>query len=314
MTWVTAGVAAAGIAASLYSSNEAENASYAASKKNEGSIEGGVAAATQLLTPYIQSSDAANRQLMIEMGLGSTLREQDLKGISDLESQILALQNAPAPQIKKKKKGRTLGGILGATAGGLFSDPITGAIIGTVKGDKDQFSDGNYDTQIADLQTQLAKKQAILGDESAYQQTNAYMNAPGYQGAIQAGTEAVNQGAANDGALYSGSRGNALKEVGQSVQQSYYSNYINMLSNMANPSTATNLANINIGAAGNIGSNNIAATNLNNQNQSAMIADIMGGLTSAGSAYINRPQTPGQTGVAPPDQATANQQNYSSYV
>ena len=311
MTWVTAGVAAAGIAASLYSSNEAENASYAASKKNEGGIEGGVAAATQLLTPYIQSSDAANRQLMIEMGLGSTLREQDLKDISGLESQILALQNAPAPQIKKKKKGGLLGSITGATLGGLFSDPITGAILGGVDGKKQKYSTGSYEGQIAELQAQLAEKQGLLGDESAYEQTNAYMNAPGYQGAIQAGTEAVNQGAANDGALYSGSRGNALKEVGQSVQQSYYNNYINMLSNMANPSTATNLANINIGAAGNIGSNNIAATNLNNQNQSAMIADIMGGLTSAGSAYINRPQ---QTSVAPPDQANANQQNYSSYV
>jgi hypothetical protein len=77
MTWVTAGVAAAGIAASLYSSNQASNDAKNANKKYAEGQQGGVEAATQLLSPYIQSSDAANRQLMIEMGLGSTLREQD---------------------------------------------------------------------------------------------------------------------------------------------------------------------------------------------------------------------------------------------
>ena len=131
-----------------------------------------------------------------------------------------------------------------------------------------------------------------MASSGDYQQTNAYMNNPSYQGAIAAGSEAVNTGAANAGALYSGSRGEALKEVGQSVQQSYYNNYMNMLSNLANPSTATNLANINIGAQGAIGQQNIAATNLANENRSAVTADIMGGVTTAAGAYMNRPKQP----------------------
>lgn len=316
MSWVAAGVAAAGIAASLYSSNQASKDASGAANDAKAGLEGGVGRATELLSPYIESSEAANRQLMIELGMGGSLRGKDEESIAYLQEQIETLRNAPPPVVgtKKKKGGGLFGGAIGGLVGGLVGDPITGNILGTKYGEKGTPITGTYEEQIAALEAQLAKEQEAYGSAS-YEQTDNYMKAPGYQGAIEAGTQAVNQGAANSGALYSGARGEALKDVGQSVQQSYYNNYINMLSSMANPSSATNLANINIGAQGNIASQNINATNLNNANRSAVTADVFGGLTSAASAYMNQPTTTtAATTSASNTGAPINPVDYSGYV
>ena len=81
MTWVAAGVAAASIAASLYSSNQAKQDAKGANKEAREGLEGGISRAEELLGPYIESSEAARRQLMIEMGLGGSIRDKDLSSI-----------------------------------------------------------------------------------------------------------------------------------------------------------------------------------------------------------------------------------------
>jgi len=91
------------------------------------------------------------------------------------------------------------------------------------------------------------------------QSAPAYRNTPGYQGAIQSGIDTVNAGAAGAGSLYSGARGDALRTAGQNVEQSYYSNYMNMLQGMANPSATTNLSSLGMGQAATIGGQNIGA-------------------------------------------------------
>jgi len=103
---------------------------------------------------------------------------------------------------------------------------------------------------------QLAIEMGLTPGEAS----TAYMNAPGYQMAIDEGTRAVNQGAANTGALYSGARGAALRDVGQGVQQSFYSNYMNLLSNMAQPQVTQNISSLGMGQAATIGGQNIGAS------------------------------------------------------
>ncbi|MEE8307270.1 MAG: hypothetical protein V3R81_08390, partial [Gammaproteobacteria bacterium] len=167
----------------------------------------------------------------------------------------------------------------------------------------------------------------------------SYQDTQAYQGAVEAGTRAVNQGAAGSGSLYSGRRGTALRDVGQKVEQgyyfdaddrqermmgarrgeraagigrrglevgmgrqredSYYNNYMQMLSSMSTPQTTTNIeqmrqgtargegANI-MGTARDVGNLNVASANAN---QAAM-ADIAGGVMQMGSSWIDRQDRP----------------------
>ena len=140
---------------------------------------------------------------------------------------------------------------------------------------------------------------------------------PGYSDAIDAGVRTVNQGEANAGNLYSGSRGLALRDAGQNVQQSYYTNYMNLLQNMANPKSTTNMASVGVGQAGTIGAQNISATNQANayrmagtEAQNAAIADITGALGSGISAYMNRPPSGGGRGGV----TMAGMNDYSGFV
>lgn len=172
-----------------------------------------------------------------------------------------------------------------------------------------------------------------------------YQQSPAYQRAIEQGTRTVNQGAAGAGTLYSGARGEALRDMGQEVEQGYYfdamnrradmladrrqtygaelarrlaerrdsmgrmgsevaagrqqeqsfyNNYMTMLSQLASPATATNVAQMgmNIGretgatlmdatrAANNL---SVAGTNVGN----AALADVTGGLMDMGSAWLS---------------------------
>ena len=315
MTWGMVAVAAATVVGSIYSSNKSSDAADDAAKgvaransESQALNQQRFSQAGKSLGPFMQSEAIANKRLMEEMGLGAELRQQEISEydtrITDLGNQIEKLRNAPPPQtIKKRKKKRGfLGGAIGGLAGGLVGDPITGNIIGHAKGAKSKVITGNYDSEIEALELKLKKEldgMQALSNQEIGGPSNAYMQQPGYQGAIDEGVRAVDQGAANSGVLYSGSRGKALKDVGQGVQQSYYNNYINMLQNMASPSTTTNYANIGIGQAGNIGSQNIASANQQAQYnlagaeaRGAAVADIVGAIGSGAGAYINRPQTP----------------------
>lgn len=135
----------------------------------------------------------------------------------------------------------------------------------------------------------------------------AFMKTPVYQRAIDEGIRSVNQGAANAGFLYSGRRGEALKDIGQGVQANFYQNYMSILERMANPVSSTNLSNIGINQAATMGSNiqqgqqrsneyNLMGTEARGQATS----DIVGGITSGVGAYLNRKQpTPAPAAAAP---------------
>lgn len=169
------------------------------------------------------------------------------------------------------------------------------------------------ESRIASYEDRVSQAQQVIdsrqGDQQPEVASTAYLDLPSYKGAVTEGVSAVNQGAATSGSLYSGARGEALKDVGQSVQQTYYNNYMNILQGMANPASTTNLSNMGIGSAASMGNVNAAtasqinASNLagvgqsnaynlqGTQAQNAAIADIAGGVSSGVSAYMNRPQS-----------------------
>lgn len=153
-----------------------------------------------------------------------------------------------------------------------------------------------------------------------------YTENPAYQQMMDEVGRNVNAAAAGSGALYSGARGEALREAsaktnmnfyqdaadreraayeaqmgrrgsavgsGQSRQDSYYNNYMNMLQNLSSPATQTNLANMQVGAAGNIAkTGTLAAGNqadyamTKGATQSDMYGDIAGGLGRAAEEWI----------------------------
>ena len=179
---------------------------------------------------------------------------------------------------------------------------------------------------------------AYLGlTEESMQVGSSYQDTPAYMAAREAGIEAVDQGAAGGGTLYSGARGEALRDVGQGVeqeyymdamnrrgemmgarrgeygarqgrvagayntgrseQQSYYNNYMQLLSGLSTPTTTTNIGSMRQGAAQAEGATALStARNIGDlkmgtaANQGAMIGDVAGGIMKMGGAYIGRPQ------------------------
>ncbi len=166
-----------------------------------------------------------------------------------------------------------------------------------------------------------------------------YQETPAYAAARRAGIEAVEAGAAGGGTLYSGRRGKALRDVGQQVEQayyfdamgrrqqmmgarrgqrtqdisrrgaeygaersreqSYYNNYMNLLNQMAAPTTTTNIAAMgtNIGraeAANLLGTaRNVGELQMGQAAQQAgMYGDIATGIGAGIETYINREQQP----------------------
>ena len=87
--------------------------------------------------------------------------------------------------------------------------------------------------------------------------------------------------------------------MGRQREDSYYNNYMQMLSSMSTPQTTTNIeqmrqgtargegANI-MGTARDVGNLNVASANAN---QAAM-ADIAGGVMQMGSSWIDRQDRP----------------------
>lgn len=320
MTWLTIGSTAVTVVSGAVSADQNRKASNKAADKLSNAQRDAQALneqryqeARSTLSPYLNSSAAANKQLMIEMGLGGqyAAAEQDQRKsrLVDLQNQLAQLQSAQtaqsaqSAQSKTKKKRR--GGLLGAIQS-VAEKSVIGSLLhsSTTSNTPAAPSAVDRSSQIQSLQEQIAQEQAAYDKYSAeptqsQQPGTAYMNTPVYQGAIKAGTDAVNTGAAGSGALYSGARGVSLKDVGQNVNQSMYSNYMNILQNIANPAAATNLSNIGINQAGNLGQQNIAATGVRNNyalqnatDQGAFISDAAGGLSSAFTAYMNRPKTP----------------------
>lgn len=190
------------------------------------------------------------------------------------------------------------GGPGGMPGGAQMIDPITGEVTGGggpqaktaadimglagVEGLPPELRDKYMADLMEDPRTdpELA---AYLGlTEESMQVGDAYQQTPAYMKAREAGIGAVDAAAAGGGSLYSGRRGEALRDVGQEVEQgyymdamnrrekmmgarrgertggitrrgiehgagrdreqSYYNNYMQMLQGMSQPTTTTNIA------------------------------------------------------------------------
>ena len=299
MSWgFVAGAAVSVVGGAIQGKKSRKAASKAADRAGEAGeasaelLEQGYLEAKERLSPFIESEGAANRQLMIEMGLTPDRTDEITSSnatLDDLRQQLSDIEGRPDFSQFGGLGG--LGGIMGA---GFNPGAMTAA---------NEARSEELRARIAEEETRLSGFQS---DEPLGEPGTAYMQTPAYQAAIDQGVATVNQGAATSGSLYSGRRGEALKEVGQGVQQSYYNNYMNILQNMANPATATNLSNIGIGTAGTIGAQNIASQQaasgynlMGAQAQGAAIADITGGISSGIGAYMNRPQQTQQTPLTP---------------
>jgi hypothetical protein len=162
-----------------------------------------------------------------------------------------------------------------------------------------------------------------------------YQDTPAYAAAREAGIEAVEAGAAGGGTLYSGRRGKALRDVGQNVEQtyymdamnrraqmmgarrgqrqqdigrrgteygaersreqSYYNNYMNILNQLASPTTTTNIATMGtnlgraeaanlLGTARNLGDLQMGQA----ANEAAMWGDLATGAGNVIETFVNR--------------------------
>lgn len=171
--------------------------------------------------------------------------------------------------------------------------------------------------------------------EESLQVGAGYQDTPAYRAAREAGVEAVEAGAAGGGTLYSGRRGKALRDVGQQVEQgyyqdamnrrqqmmgarrqertgaigrrgreygaersreqSYYNNYMNLLNQLAAPTTTTNIAAMGtsigkaeaanlLGTARNLGDLQMGQA----AQEAGMWGDIATGAGEAAQAWINR--------------------------
>jgi hypothetical protein len=243
------------------------------------------------LSPFMGSEAAANNQLMVEMGMAtpeSLVSDYEAKRAQltrDYEQERAALVPAAA-----------------SDDGGFAERPegMSDEDWAVYSGWQGKRPSSVAASDMAALEAKYNQSMADLGAPPSAQAMGSYMQAPGYQGAIDEGVRAVDTAAAGGGYLYSGARGEKLRDVGQNVQQSYYSNYMNLLQNMANPKSTTNVSNIGIGQAGSIGAQNIAAADRASGFQLAgqeargqFIADAAGGLGSAVGAYMDRPAASG---------------------
>lgn len=132
----------------------------------------------------------------------------------------------------------------------------------------------------------------------------AYMQTPGYQNLMSERQAGAEQAAAGAGSLYSGRRIGAAADVSGQTQSQFYNNYMNLLTGMASPNAATNMANMGLTQGQNM-SNQMINTQLSSsdllmrgrggqgaynlagaQATQAGRADLLGGLMKAGTAFI----------------------------
>lgn len=167
----------------------------------------------------------------------------------------------------------------------------------------------------------MAREQQKIELGLAPGESGAYMETGGYQDMLSESQRSVEQAAASSGSLYSGARMKAAGEVGASVQNQFYNNYMNMLTNMADPSAATNLASLGVGQGATMGRQMIESQNIASDYQmggaqavQAGRADLFGGLIELGTGYMaggggGAPGAPG----APTGPTTISNQPYNQY-
>ena len=127
----------------------------------------------------------------------------------------------------------------------------------------------------------------------------AYMNTPGYLASREEAIAGIDQSAANSGNLYSGSTLAAAGEASANIHNSFYTNYMNMLQNMASPTTATNLSSFGMNQGTSIAQNNLSAQQIASgydisgaQTNQAFLGDVIEGASNIYDSYLSKPTTP----------------------
>ncbi len=154
----------------------------------------------------------------------------------------------------------------------------SGALMSSARGNERMQRDvfGNIQERFTPFMD--SERQAIgqLGAEMGLapgEQFKGYRDTPAYMAAQDASRVAeeeaigaIDQAAGNSGTLYSGSRGAALIDRAKKgsyeragIESNYYTNYMNILQGMANPSSTNAVSGYETGMAGNIGSTNMSA-------------------------------------------------------
>lgn len=135
---------------------------------------------------------------------------------------------------------------------------------------------------------------------------SAFEASPGYQFRLQQGLDALQNSAAARGGLFSGATGKAINDyAGQSASQEF-DNYVNRLFGFSQQgnNTATNLANLGMGQAANMGQiyqnigNNQASAIQNQWNSWGGLADqgaaaAVGGFTGGAGGAMGASNMPG---------------------
>lgn len=148
-------------------------------------------------------------------------------------------------------------------------------------------------SNIAAQQLQAEMGLSQYGDSGQEYTARDMSDIPGYQAVMDESLQAAEQSAVSSGSTaYGGRRLEAAGQVGAGVQQSYYTNYMNMLQNLASPTTATNLSSLGMNQGIQMGQQNIAATNTASNYMlegvsagNAALADAVG----AGVSLYNQP-------------------------
>jgi hypothetical protein len=235
------------------------------------------------LNPYIGRSNIAAQQLQAEMGL------PQWSGSQSNTTSVPGLESFGDPNMGPSEDADTLGPRPDKNDFRLFNRNFK-----TGERYDEALADWEYEKALGEISSQSVDP--YQGQQHEYKARDI-SQIPGYQAAMDESLRAAEQSAISSGSsAYGGRRLEAAGEVGAGVQQSYYTNYMNMLQNIANPTVATNLAGMGVGQGQAIGQQNIAsqgmASNYNLQGtaaRNAATADMMGGITNAFGAYMGTP-------------------------
>lgn len=137
----------------------------------------------------------------------------------------------------------------------------------------------------------------------------AYMNTGGYQTMMDEARAGVDQAAASSGGLYSGRRLQSAGAASGKVQQNYYQNYMNMLSNMASSKDAQFMSQLGVNQmtgtqrdASSMMMQGVGAMNQGDigaaQAKQSGYGDLIGAAATVGGAYMGMPAAIPDTGGA----------------
>jgi hypothetical protein len=286
---VPAILGAVGAAGSLAAGEDAEDAAHQAAQNSNMLEMARFDEAMARLDELYKAGDEAATQAYVE-GLAADLGAQRFEDFSrqfadkyaksatenavrreqaatQVYTQIQDAANARQNQGKKSAKNILSGGQQILDAADKSAQLQTDAF-GRTESRYQPFMDSEKNA-INQLQVEMGLTEGDVN--RGYRDTPAYMQTmDASRVAEQDARDAIDTAAGNTGTLYSGTRGAALMDRANrgsweraGVEQSYYSNYMNLLRDMANPVATGTVAGADMNTAGNIGAQGMSAAGAN---------------------------------------------------